>query len=80
MELQKRFFDHFLKSADNGWDKEPRVWLNLRRPFGKEFELRKENEWPLAGTKWTKLFLDAEERCARLARAGPRRVVRRSPP
>jgi predicted acyl esterase len=60
MELQKRFFDHFLKRADNGWDKEPRVWLNLRRPFSKEFELRKENEWPVAGTKWTKLFLDAK--------------------
>jgi len=60
MELQKRFFDHFLKSADNGWDKEPRVWLNLRRPSSKAFELRKENEWPLAGTKWTKLFLDAK--------------------
>jgi uncharacterized protein len=60
MELQKRFFDHFLKNADNAWHKEPRVWLNLRRPFSKEFELRKENEWPLAGTKWTKLFLDAK--------------------
>ncbi len=60
MDLQKRFFDHFLKGAENGWDKEPRVWLNLRRPFSKEFELRKENEWPLAGTQWTRLFLDAK--------------------
>jgi uncharacterized protein len=60
MDLQKRFFDHFLKGADNGWDREPRVWLNLRRPFKNEFELRKENEWPLAGTRWTKLFLDAQ--------------------
>jgi uncharacterized protein len=60
MDLQKRFFDHFLKGADNGWGREPRVWLNLRRPFKNEFELRKENEWPLAGTRWTKLFLDAQ--------------------
>jgi len=60
MELQRRFFDHFLKGAENGWDKEPRVWLNLRRPFKNEFELRKENEWPLEGTQWTKLFLDAQ--------------------
>jgi len=60
MDLQKRFFDHFLKGADNGWDKEPQVWLNLRRPFNPEFELRKENAWPLAGTKWTQLFLDAK--------------------
>jgi uncharacterized protein len=61
MELQKKFFDHFLKGADNGWDKEPRVWLNLRRPFKNEFELRKEKAWPLEGTQWTKLFLDAKD-------------------
>lgn len=60
MELQKRFFDYYLKGIPNGWEKEPRVWLNLRRPFSDKFELRKENEWPLASTKWTKLFLDAE--------------------
>jgi predicted acyl esterase len=60
MDLQKRFFDHFLKGVANGWDKEPRVWLNLRRPFDPEFELRKENAWPLAGTQWTQIFLDAK--------------------
>ncbi len=60
MALQKRFFDYFLKDVQNGWDKEPRVWLNLRRPFSNVFELRKENEWPLAETKWTRLFLDAK--------------------
>jgi uncharacterized protein len=59
MALQKRFFDHFLKGEQNGWDKQPRVWLNLRRPFSREFELRKEDAWPLEGTRWTKLFLDA---------------------
>ena len=60
MALQKRFFDFYLKGEANGWDEEPRVWLNLRRPFSPEFELRKENEWPLAGTRWTMLFLDAQ--------------------
>jgi hypothetical protein len=40
------------------------VWLNLRRPFSKQFQLRKENEWPLGGTRWTKLFLDADVRFA----------------
>jgi predicted acyl esterase len=59
MALQKRFFDHYLKGEANGWDKEPKVWLNLRRPFTKEFELRKEDAWPLAATQWTKLFLHA---------------------
>src|SRR3546814_14683741 len=59
MQLQKRFFDHYLKGERNGWKREPRVWLNLRRPFTDEVELRKESEWPLRGTKWTKLHLDA---------------------
>jgi predicted acyl esterase len=59
--LQKRFFDYYLMGKANGWSKEPRVWLNLRRPFTEEVELRKENEWPLKGTKWTKLYLDAAD-------------------
>ncbi|MBI2799468.1 MAG: CocE/NonD family hydrolase [Gammaproteobacteria bacterium] len=57
--LQKRFFDYFLKGERNGWNREPRVWLNVRRPFTTEVELRKEAEWPLARTRWTKLYLDA---------------------
>jgi predicted acyl esterase len=59
MELQKRFFDHFLKGTDNGWDKEPPVQLNIRRACSDQFERRKEHEWPLARTRWTKLYLDA---------------------
>ncbi|MBV8178722.1 MAG: CocE/NonD family hydrolase [Mycobacterium sp.] len=59
MELQRRFLDHFLKGVDNGWQHEPRVQLNIRRAFSDQFELRKEHEWPLARTRWTKLYLDA---------------------
>jgi hypothetical protein len=59
MQLQRRFMEHYLKGADNGWDDEPRVQLNIRRAFSDEFELRKEHEWPLARTHWTKLYLDA---------------------
>ena len=62
LDVQKRFLDHFLKGADNGWDREPRVHLNIRRPFTNEYELRPENEWPLARTRWTALYLDAESR------------------
>ncbi len=54
--LQKRFFGHFLKGEDTGWSKQPRVSLNIRHP-GEKFELRAENEWPLARTQWTKYFL-----------------------
>jgi len=55
--LQKRFFDHFLKDIDNGWEKQPPVQLNIRHP-GEKFVLRMEKEWPLARTRWTKFYLD----------------------
>ncbi len=58
--LQKRFFDHYLKGIDNGWDRQPRVQLNIRHP-GERFVLRHENEWPLARTQWTKLYLDPND-------------------
>jgi uncharacterized protein len=56
MDLQKKFFGHFLKGEDTGWDEQPRVLLNVRRP-GENFTPRAENEWPLARTQWTKYYL-----------------------
>jgi predicted acyl esterase len=56
VQLQKRFFDFFLKGEANGWDRQPRVLLNVRHP-GEKFVQRHENEWPLARTKWTKFYL-----------------------
>ena len=58
-DLQKRFFDHFLKAVDNGFDQTPRVQLNIRRP-GESFEWRGENEWPLGRTLWTEFNLRAD--------------------
>ncbi|MGH9089611.1 MAG: CocE/NonD family hydrolase [Acidimicrobiales bacterium] len=55
--LQKRFFDHFLKEKDNGWEKEPRVRLQVRHADGRFVE-RQEQEWPLARTEWTRWYLD----------------------
>jgi uncharacterized protein len=57
--LQKRFFGHFLKGEDTGWDKQPRVSLNVRHPH-ETFVLRGENEWPLARTLWTRFFLQPD--------------------
>ena len=57
--LQKRFFGHFLKGEDTGWDKQPKVSLNIRHP-GEKFVLRAENEWPLARTQWTKYYLQPQ--------------------
>jgi uncharacterized protein len=59
VELQKRFFSYYLKGVDNGWNHEAKVLLNVRYPD--RFERRKENEWPIARTLWTKVHLDAKE-------------------
>jgi hypothetical protein len=60
VQLQKRFFNHFLRGESNGWEREPRVQLAIRRPDGTA-TIRKEHEWPLARTRWTKLHLDAAQ-------------------
>ena len=58
--LQKRFFGHFLKGANTGWDKQPPVALNVRHP-GEKFVWRAENEWPLQRTQWTRFFLHPDD-------------------
>jgi hypothetical protein len=58
--LQKRFFGHFLKGENTGWSSQPKVQLQVRHP-GEKFAERLENEWPLARTAWTKFYLRAEE-------------------
>jgi predicted acyl esterase len=62
--LQKRFFGHFLKGESTGWESQPRVALNIRRP-GERFTLRAENEWPLARTRWTRYHLHAADHSLR---------------
>lgn len=54
--LQKRFFDHFLKGIDNGFDKELPVRIAIRHPDGPVW--RKETAWPLPHTCWTEYYLD----------------------
>ena len=72
--LQKRFFDRFLKGIDNGWDKQPRVQLNIRYP-GERFVLRHENEWPLARTQWTKFYLDSDGTALKSAPVAKTRTI-----
>jgi predicted acyl esterase len=59
MEQVYKFFAHFLKGEDSGWFNQPKVSLNIRRP-GEQFEIRAENEWPLARTQWTPYYLDPQ--------------------
>jgi predicted acyl esterase len=54
--IQKRFFGQFLKGERTGWEDEPPVRLQVRHPD--RFEERCEREWPIARTRWTKLYLE----------------------
>jgi uncharacterized protein len=58
IELQKRFFGHFLKGEDTGWDKQPPVQLLVRHLD--RFEKRLEEDWPIPRTIWTKFYLDPD--------------------
>lgn len=74
MELQKRFFDHFLKGIDNGWEKTPPVTMDIRdgalsEPSGQ----RTAEAWPLPGTHWSKLYLDA--RSGSMSKGASRRAA-----
>jgi predicted acyl esterase len=71
--LQLRFFDHFLHGKDNGWDKQPPVLLQIRHID--RFVARTENEWPLARTRWTKLYLDPADGALRQRRPSAVRVL-----
>lgn len=54
---QIRFLDYWLKGIDNGVMAEPPIKLAVRKG-GDAFEWRHEHEWPLARTRWAKLYLD----------------------
>jgi predicted acyl esterase len=58
--IQKQFFAHFLKGERNGWDKRPKVQLQVRHldKDKDKFVERFEDEWPIAGTEWTKFYLE----------------------
>jgi uncharacterized protein len=55
----RRFFDHALKGQDNGWDRTPPVRLAILNPGRKDVVGRAEQEFPLARTRYTPLYLDA---------------------
>jgi len=74
--LQRRFFDHFLKGEDNGWDREPPIKLQVRH--ADKFVERAEYEWPLSRTSWTRMYLDADSQAlhsAPVAKASRRDIA-----
>ncbi len=65
---QKRFLDQWLSDVDTGILREPRVKLAVRYG-GERYRWRYEHDWPLPGTEWRELHLDAER--AALAEEAP---------
>ncbi len=57
VQMQKEFFDRYLKNEENGWDAQPSLILDIRHVD--HFERRHETSWPLTTTQWKKLHLDA---------------------
>ena len=67
--MQRRFFDKYLKGADNGWEKEPRVDFLVRSADDKVLRRVTGAAWPLPGTEFVKLHLDAASKT--LSRQAP---------
>jgi uncharacterized protein len=73
VDLQKRFFARFLHGDESAWNAQPPVQLQVRTLDG--FVPRAEQEWPLARTRWTRLYLDAGRRGLDPGQAGAGRRV-----
>ncbi|HZR04002.1 MAG TPA: CocE/NonD family hydrolase [Burkholderiales bacterium] len=55
---QLRWFDYWLKDIDTGIMDEPPVKLEIRTGGSHEpYSFRLESEWPLARTRWTRMYL-----------------------
>ncbi|BCB78346.1 CocE/NonD family hydrolase [Phytohabitans flavus] len=58
VDLQMRFFDRYLKGANNGWEDRPAVQLQIRH-VDATFEPRGEDAWPPPATEWTRRYLSS---------------------
>ncbi len=60
VEKQRQFFNRFLKGIDNHVKDWPKVTLEIREKYYVG-NTRTENEWPLARTQYTELYLNAND-------------------
>ncbi len=60
-DMQRRFFDRFVKGEANGWEDTPRVRLEVRESL-ERWSIRTEDAWPLASVTYVPLYLDAARR------------------
>jgi predicted acyl esterase len=59
LERQRRFFDHYLKGIDNGWDEVPTVRYERRNAFY-DGDIRYADDWPIPGADHRVLYLSAD--------------------
>ena len=60
LEMQKAFFDHYLKGIDNDWEETAPVKLEVRdKAYIGEF--RTEENWPIPRTQYTPLYLNGAD-------------------
>jgi putative CocE/NonD family hydrolase len=70
-DVQRRFFDRYVKGENNGWERTARVRLEVRKTRD-EMAIRSEDHWPLAAVRYQPLYLDAAAGRLVLARpSGP---------
>lgn len=55
----RRFFDHFLRGVDNGWQATPRVRLTVLDPGNTDTLYRAEQDFPLSRQKFVPYYLEA---------------------
>lgn len=60
--LQRQFFDRYLKGIDNGWEREPRIDVAIRAADDTVKRRVFDTAWPLTGTSWMRLYLDARDK------------------
>jgi predicted acyl esterase len=77
--FQLRFFDHFLKGAENGMPAVSPVRLEVRETGASPYAVRAERAWPLPATRWTAMRLhpDGTLREGPAPAAGTRRFAAR---
>lgn len=56
----RRFFDHYLKGVDNGWESTPRVRLTVLDPGHDDILERAESSFPLKRQQFESIYLDAK--------------------
>jgi len=56
-----KFFDYFLRGANNGWQNTPKVRMAVLDPGGKDGLNVPYTSWPLEQTKYERLYLGADQ-------------------